>query len=402
MRIRVRLTPIPRAEGVSGRAVKLGLLGRFTDELFSGLFDVLMPSIRARIGFSYAQVGLLSLVLNYVAAVVEPVNGLLIDVWQRHRLLAWGALGTGLALVVIGVAPSYLVLLLGFALYGTAAGPLAHTADVVLVEAHPEEPGRIYARATLLDTSGALLAPLLVAVGLWAGLDWRWIVAGVGLWGPLYALLLLRTRFPAPSVDHEGAPVLAVWRANLRSVLSSRAALGWLVFLFAHDLLESPLPLTTVWLVDDVGMSQGLVGLYVAVEMAAALAAVAYLDRWLRRTSPRTILATSVAGLFVLYPAWFAVPGAWAKFVIGVPLNALLAMLWPLAQGELLSSVPGRAGALTAVRSLFGFVPLTVLVGLLSESRGLTTSMLAFHLVGLAVMALAIARLPRRRAARVP
>jgi len=404
MPFRFRLSPIPRQPGVSDRVVRLSLLGRFTDEVFSGLFDVLMPSIRASLGFSYAQIGLLSLVLNYVAAVVEPIHGLLIDVWQRHRLLAWGAAGTGISVVVMGIAPGYFVLLAGFAIYGLASGPLAHTADVVLVEAHPEAPGRIYARATLLDTVGALLAPVLVTAGIWAGLDWRWIIAGVGVWGPIYAVLLLRTRFPSPLGAHregeaedgsERVPLIEAFRRNLRAALSSRTAVLWLLFLFAHDVLDSPLPLRTVWLVDEVGMSQGTVGVYTAFELTVSLAAVAYLDRWLRRSSPRVILGIAVAGLLVLYPAWFAVPGIAAKFAIGLPLQVLLAVLWPIAQGELLSSVPGRAGALTALRSLFGFVPLTVLVGLLAESQGLTITMASFHVAGLAVMAFAVLRLPQ-------
>jgi hypothetical protein len=265
----------------------------------------------------------------------------------------------------------------------------------VLVEAHPEAPGRIYARATLLDTTGALLGPLLVTLGLWGGLDWRWILVGVGLWGPVYAGLLLRTRFPAPSTIHEGTPLLEAFRSNLRAVLSSRAALVWLLFLFAHDVLDSPLPLRTVWLADEAGMSQSLIGIYTVFELTVSLVSIAYLDRLLQRSSPRSILTIAVGGLLVLYPAWFAVPGILAKFAIGLPLNALLGVLWPVAQGELLSSVPGRAGAVTALRSLFGFVPLTVFVGLLAESRGLTLSMGAFHVAGLVVMALAITRLPR-------
>ena len=387
--------PIPRAEGVSTRAVNLGLLGRFTDELFSGLPLVLMPSIRTRVGFSYTQIGVLWLTLSYVAAVVEPISGLLIDVWRRHRLLAWGAAGSGIALVVIGVAPSYLLLLIGFALYGAASGPLAHTADVVLVEAHPDAPARIYARSTLLDTFGALLGPLTVTVGIWAGLDWRWILVGVGLWGPCYAALILRTEFPPPSGDHEaGAPLIATFRRNLASALASRTAMLWLLFLFAQEIVDAPLPLRSVWLVDDVGMSQGLVGLYVAVELVASLVAIAYLDRWLQRASSRSILGTAVLALFILYPAWFSVPGVWAKFAIGIPLGFFAGVLWPVAQAELLSSVPGRAGALTALRSTFSFVPLTLLVGVLAEWQGLTLSMASVHIAGLVVMALVLTRLP--------
>lgn len=392
---RFRPDPIPRVAGVSGRAVNLAQLGRFTDELLGGVPAVLMPTISARLGFGYAAIGGLNLVLSYVAAVVEPVNGLLIDVWSRHRLMAWGALGTGLALVVIGVAPDYLWLVAGFAIYGAAAGPLAHTADVVLVEAHPDASSRIFARASLLDIIGALLGPLLVTSGLWLGIDWRWIVACIGLWGPIYAVLILGTRFPSPQPRVEASPpLLAQLRANVRSVVSSRAALGWLAFLFAHEVAEAPNPLHTLWLADSVGMSQSLIGLYVAFSLAAMFLGVAYLDRWLTRASPARVLRIGLVGSIVLYPLWFAVPGAWAKFAIGAPLNFLFGVLWPVGRGESLASAPGRAGALTAISSLTGFVPLTLSVGILADVVGATLAMSAVHLLGLALMLAILTRIP--------
>lgn len=76
---RFKSQAIPRAKGITNRMVILGLGGRFTDELLSNLPDVLMPAIRAQLGLSYTQISLLSLVLNYVAAVIDPIGGFLID-----------------------------------------------------------------------------------------------------------------------------------------------------------------------------------------------------------------------------------------------------------------------------------------------------------------------------------
>lgn len=191
--------PIPRAAGISERARLLAFGGRFTDEILGGLPDVLMPTIRAQLGLSYAQISLLSVALDYVALVVEPAGGLLIDLWQRRLLMAWGAAAIGLAVALMGVAPTFLVLLAGFALYGAGSGPLAHTADVVLVEAHPEAPDRIIARATAVDTVGALLAPLLVTVAFWLNFPWRWLLVSLGLAGVAYAAVIWCTRFPQPA-----------------------------------------------------------------------------------------------------------------------------------------------------------------------------------------------------------
>jgi len=56
---KLKPAPIPRKAGVSRRAVLLAFGGRFTDELLSGLPDVLMPTIRAQFGLSYTQISLL-------------------------------------------------------------------------------------------------------------------------------------------------------------------------------------------------------------------------------------------------------------------------------------------------------------------------------------------------------
>ncbi|MDO9445853.1 MAG: MFS transporter, partial [Dehalococcoidia bacterium] len=220
---------------MSPRAARLAFLGRFADELLFGATDVLMPTIRATFGLSYAQVGLLHLVLQYVAGLVEPLSALLIDVWERRWLLAWGAAGISLSTVMVGAAPTFAVLVLAFAVYGLSSGPLAHTADVVLVQAHPTAPGRAFARATALDTTGALLGPALVAAWLWAGLEWRWLLVLLGLAGIGYGALLAGTRFPAAAPEADATPegredaasrsgLARELFANLRAVARDRAA----------------------------------------------------------------------------------------------------------------------------------------------------------------------------------
>jgi MFS transporter, FSR family, fosmidomycin resistance protein len=400
MTFRLLGDPIERDPDVHRRAARLAFLGRFTDELLYGATDVLMPTIRATLGLSYAQVGLLHLALDYVAAAVEPVAGLLIDVWDRRWLLAWGAAGVGFSTMLVGLAPTFLLLSLAFALYGLASGPLAHTADVVLVQAHPSAPGRVFARATAIDTSGALLGPALVAAWLWAGLDWRWLLVGLGTWGVVYGALLSTTRFPRPSesshVIEVGSAVpaagglLRTFAENLRAVAADRTARIWLLLLFVHGIVEAPMVFRAIWLVDQGGMSQVQVGLYVMFETAVSLAGVLHLDRWLRRTSPRQIMITSAAMLLLLYPAWYLVPATWARFAVGAPLGFLFAAFWPITRSAALTTESSRPGAVTAVSSVMGLVPLALAVALLAEAVGLTAALLGTQVVGIALILLVV------------
>lgn len=374
----------------------LGFGGRFADELLSGLPDVLMPALRVQFGLSYTQISFLDLALRYVAAVVEPGADLLIDVWQRRWLLAWGAAALGLSTILLGLAPNYLFLLTAFAVYGLGSGPLAHTADVVLVEAHTRAPDRIFARATMMDTVGALLSPLLVTLALWVGLPWRWLLVTLGAGSLIYGLMLLRTTFPAPAADHSDDPgtLLAGVRQNLRVVLTSRDVWRWLLFLFLFELLETPFIFKTVWLNEHVGLSQALVGVYRAFEMAIHLISLLILDRWLARQDAKRILQVANVALLLLIPLWLFTPGIWTRFLLALPLNFFFTVYWPLGRAQSLSSAPGRAGAVTAVNALFGLVPFSLLFGLLAEWMTLTGATFWVCLTALLLLILLTRKLP--------
>ena len=389
MSLRSRIESLPRKEGVGDRLVTVALGGRFTDELLSGLPVVLMPTLRAHFGLSYTQVSLLGLAMSYVGAVVEPIAGLLIDIWKRRWLMAFGAAGIGLATMVMGIAPTFLILILGFAIYGIASGPLAHTADVVLVDAYPETPDRIFTRATVLDTSGALLSSLLVSLTFILGLEWRWLMASLGFSAIIYALIILRTRFPVRHDQGQESEVAGrprFWN-NLRAVLSSKRALSWLAFMFVFAAAEAPFMFTTIWLREEVGMSQALIGLYKALEMAVAIISLIYLDRWLARTSFRRILLIACFGVLIMYPIWLFSPGVPLRFALSIPIGFLFTVFWPIGRAQSLRSVPGLGGTVTAVQSLIALVPLPLLFGLLAESTSLTSAMLWVTVVSLLVMA---------------
>jgi MFS family permease len=291
--------------------------------------------------------------------------------------MAWGAAGIGLATAVIGAAPTFGMLLLGFAIYGLASGPLAHTADVVMVEAYPDDASRIYTRSTLIDNIGALLAPLLVTVTIWLNLSWRWLMIALGFSSIIYAILILRTRFPRPINDqeNEGQSMGQLMRKNIKLVLSNRTAVLWLLFLFVHEFAETPYQFTSIWLREQAGMSQALVGLYIVVELAVGIVSLLYLDRWLARSSQRQIIRTACLGVLILYPAWLFLPGILTRFVLALPLNFLLTVFWPIGKSQSLASVPGNAGAVSAIHSMVALVPLSLFFGLLAEAITLTGAM---------------------------
>ena len=202
-------------------------------------------------------------------------------------------------------------------------------------------------------------------------------------------MLIVRTGFPRPATHAERESGVSLWRTlrqNVREVLASPEARRWLTFLFCFQLLETPFVLKTVWLAQEVGMSQALVGVYVAAEMGVGIVSLLVLDRWRARADTGHVLRVVTGGVTLLFPLWLLVPGVASRFVLMVPLTFFFAMFWPISKASALTAAPGRAGAVTAVSSLFGFVPLPLLFGFLAQAIGLTAAMLAVFLPAVAVM----------------
>ena len=396
----VRARSLRRRADVSDRAAALVLVARFTDELLSGALIVLTPTFRSAFGLSVVAVSALEQVLSWVALPVEPVAALLSDVRSRRVLLSFGAAAVALAAIAAGLAQGYAALLVAFALYGLGSGPLAHTADVVVVEAFPEDVERAYARATAIDTVWALLAPASVAAALALGVSWRAVLVGLGLGAMAYAVALARTAFPAPSpgADHrpDGAPddapddgpVRAAGgvrhlAGNLRAIVVDRRARPWLLCLLWLDVLEAPGVVRALWLAEDVGLGQAGLAAYVVGEQVVALVALLWLDRRPQPSAgPGRLLVAASTGIIVLTPLWLVAPGVVGRILVGVPLAFLTALLWPVARSRALASVPGRAGAVTAVTALVGALPLTLAAGAAAATFGLVPTLLAFTLVG--------------------
>lgn len=393
----VRLPRDGRSPAVSDRALGLSFSGRFVDEVLAGTWSALTPTFRSHFGLSLLQVGLLDQALNWVALVVEPPASLLIDARSRRVLLAFGATCVGLSTLLMGLAPSYAALLAAFAMYGLGSGPLAHTADVVNIEAYPDDAERAFGRATSLDTIGALLAPALVAATGWLHLDWRVLLATLGAATLAYAWALAATRFPAPPNRREEHHLLGELWANVRLAVGDRKSRPWLLVLLALDVFETASLLKYVFLVEHVGLSQSQAALYGAGEQLVDLAALAWLDRRLERRGSSGVLGRAAVATLVLFPAWVLAPGLPARLLLGVPLAFAWTMFWPIAKARSLASVPGRAGAVNAVTTLFVLLPLPIAFSALAQWLGLPTAMAATGMVGsIAVL------ITSRRAERAP
>jgi len=396
-----RLRRIGDAAPLSDRGLFVVFTARFTDELLSGAWTVLTPTFRAALGLSLLGVGLLTQVLSWVALVIEPVTAGLIDISSRRRLIALGATALAASLLVMGAARSLGLLLVGFALYGLGSGPVAHTADVVVVETFPDVPERAYARATFMDTVGALAGPAVIAAVTAIGLSWRLGLLALAAWAALYSATAASTPLPPPPRRRtDGTTVLGEVYRGLRSALGNRRTRRALLVLFAFDAFEAAFVLKYIWLHDALGLSQTMVALWAAAEQAVDLAALLLLDRWLRTVPGRRLFHLAAGALVVLPAIWVAAPGVAGKAVLAVPLAFARTLIWPLAKSESLVAEPSMAGSVSAVTTLFPLVPFTLAQAALAQAIG-TGAALA-SMAGLAALAMLVAAWWPRRPYEAP
>lgn len=401
---RLRLDDLNRRADLDERATVLALLARFVDEFASGTIIVLLPTLRSAAGLSVAQVGLALQVMDVASGIVEPAVGFAIDLWRRRPLLVLGAAGWGFALLVVGGLPTFAGALTAFALIGATSGALANTADVVLIEGHPFAEERVSTLSTIVDSVGALLAPLGVALLFRSGGSWRGLLLVTGVASVAYAVVLSRATFPAPPAASRGQDpprLVASVADRVRGVLADGDGRAWLGVLVLDGIIEVAGSFEPVWLADVAGFSQSLVGLHLAVALGASLVGLFTLDRLLRRWEPVAILRVAVAVSLLAYPTWLLVGGTGAKFLLVVVRELAWAPIWPIARARALASVPGSAGTVGAILSVSALLPVPLLFGWAAQEVGFTTTMLVATVGALTAM-LALVRDTRTAGSEPP
>jgi predicted MFS family arabinose efflux permease len=363
------------------------------DELTSGFPVVALPLIREGLGLSYDQAGFLLTFGGIVAMLIEPGIFAWSDRGSKRNWALGGMAVLGLAWLLAGSAPSFLWLLVAFAIIWPACGVAVNLSQGLLIDLNPGESARIMTRWTFMGALGDLLAPLFIALVVAAGFGWRamfWFAGGIWL---AYALVLARRPgLQAPAVDiteeDEDTPELSLWQ-TIVAAMRAPGMLRWALLLESINLLDEVLvAFAALFLSDVIKLGQAEVSLALMALMAGGVLGLVALDRLLLSVSPRRLLPwlslVTLAGLACLLlgqSLWLIIP---ALFVLGVST----AGLYPIMQAEAYTSLPpGRSGTVQAVMGVVA--PLGVatpwLLGMVAEQAGLGV---ALALTGLAPIAI--------------
>ncbi len=182
---------------VNNRSAKvIGLVGagHFFSHFYWLVLPPLFPLLHVEFGVSYAALGFLISAMSIASGVVQLPIGFAVDRVGPVVILAGGLALLAGAFVLIGLAPSYWMVL-GLMVFAGMGNAVFHPADYsILAKTVPyERLGRAFGFHTFSGHVGWAVAPALMG-GFAATIGWRAGVVAVGAVGLVVALVILMNR----------------------------------------------------------------------------------------------------------------------------------------------------------------------------------------------------------------
>ena len=367
----------------SGKLVTL-MLGHLTVDSYVGVIPVLYPILIGRFRLTLATVGLVSLAYSGMAAISQPLFGLIADRYGTRLTgiaLAW----TALTFALIGFVQSFPLLLVIAGASGLGSGAF-HPFGALDVRALLPAWRRSFGMSVYVTagTVGVALGPLIgIALFGVLGIHGTGVLVIPGVVTGSYLLWRMRSvvapvaRSSAPGGSGQAIPVFAL--AMVIGVMMSRS---WTVNVFQS--------FTPTWYA-QMGYGPTFYGpLATTLVLASAVGTVGcgtLADRFGRRTVILTTLVLSAPAvlLFTLFP------GPWA-FLSAILIGFLAASTAPLMLLMAQQLMAARAGLASGLVMGLGVVTGALGVpinGLIADHIGLQESLMTHVILVLATIAIA-------------
>ncbi len=371
------------------------LLVEFLDEFVYGAREAAWPLVRTDLNLSYIQIGVLIGLPGVVSGLIEPIIGILGDVWKRRVLILGGGVVFALSLLLTALSQDFPVLLVSFVLFYPASGAFVSLSQATLMDIAPERHEQNMARWTFAGSVGVVAGPVALSVAIVLALGWRGlylVFAGLTL---LLLMLARRIQTPAPIQSLSAQASFKRGVLNALHALRRGEVLRWLTLLAFSDLmLDVLLGFLALYFVDVVSTTHAQAGAAVAVWTGVGLLGDLLLIPLLERVRGLNYLRLSTMVELVLFPIFLLVPDFWIKLVLLGLLGFFNAGWYSILKAQLYSAMPGQSATVMTVNNVFGLltglIPLGL--GLVAQRYGLVAAM---WLLWLGPIALLIG-IPRR------
>lgn len=349
------------------------------DELLTGLTVIGLPLLRAQLGLTYTQIGLLFSISALVGMILEPLINLLSDLGVKRPWILCGLFGMAACALLASYARQFVWLALALALSKPAGSAAIGLSQAALIDLYPDST-RAMTRWTLLGSIGDLLSPLAVTLLLSLHAGWSQMCWLTALLWSLVALLLLPQHFPRVQRQHdETTSEHTSLLANLRTALRHPVLLRWVVLAILPTMVDEVfLSFATLYLHDRLHANQVTVGVMIVLLMLSSLSSLIVLERWLlKRYQPRRLLLFLALPVLVGMIVFLSTNALWLAACALCLIGMGAASWYPLAKGQAYACLPDHSAIVLALTSLGGPFEMLLpgIVGLVAGRFGLVAGL---------------------------
>lgn len=212
----------------------------FVNDSYSSIIYPLLPLLQSKLGLTTAQVFWLAPLYAISSSLMQPVYGFISDRYARRFFAVFGPTITAVFVSMIGLAPSYAMLVVLLVAGGIGIGSFHPQAAAMAAAASGERRRIGMAMFSALGTLGFALGPFVITrVVARYGLEHSYYVVGLGL---LTSLVLYRICPPLPAAVKT---VPGVEKIKWQLLTALRAAWQPLLWLYLITVIRSGLQMTT-------------------------------------------------------------------------------------------------------------------------------------------------------------
>ena len=165
-------------------------ISHFLNDMIQSVIPSIYPIVKENFGFSFAQIGMITLVFQLTSSILQPFTGLYADKRPRPYALSVGMCFTLVGLLLLAFAQNYLLILLAVSIVGLGSSVFHPTASRVAQLASGGKKSLAQSIFQVGGNGGSAVGPLLAAlIVLPLG---QWSISWFALAALLAALIMVR------------------------------------------------------------------------------------------------------------------------------------------------------------------------------------------------------------------
>lgn len=138
-------------------------ISHFLNDMIQSIIPSIYPILKDKFDFSFAQIGIITLIFQMTSSILQPFTGLYADKHPRPYALSIGMCFTLVGLLVLAFAENYLLILLSVSVVGLGSSIFHPTASRVAQLASGGKKSLAQSIFQVGGNGGSALGPLLAA-----------------------------------------------------------------------------------------------------------------------------------------------------------------------------------------------------------------------------------------------